>query len=203
MTRQNSGWLFETLDTAFEVSFSSQSKLSEICSGENLRNGVAATGLALDNADYYIERLMIWGQVFYTPNVITANPISMAHVRVGTLDRAHDAEVEENVLFATEPTELWGRVLQEAMVPAYRYPQWAFDGAALVTTNSEVATNVRPIFGMFGESRFHMDIQSRFSLQREEDHLVIGISPAPNYLVGGDEWTLFSQVKALVKEYRK
>lgn len=207
MSRQkvNSGWIFSSEQTTGTVVLEGTVVHTDVLlTGDALRvDGGGA--LAGERADYFVERLLVMGDVNYIPATanLTTRYNTMMNIRIGTINEESMAEMIQNQLWSNANAEFWGRILQDARVPAYADPKDTYNGAALVVDDGVTATVVKDKFGTLGPSTFMFDIQTRFSLQRELDQLIIAIGLDNQYFEDGAFIAATCSWKALVKEYRR
>lgn len=201
--RVNSGWMFGggVLSHQDELEPLVVNTIETLVDGVDIRTGIP-DGLALERAGYFFERLIIWGRVVLVTGATLTEDTSTAHLRLGTLST--DAEPDEIglELFSAENAENWGRILQDEVLTCYRSPTYDKEGSALVVSDTPTATSRQAYWQYKWPSTFLFDVRQRFSLQREEDKLVMAFGgTTANFnatrVIGGEyHW------KALVKEYR-
>jgi len=201
--RVNSGWVYGHHSTSVTSAIEANTVgFDTLLSGSEVRidGGVPLVG---ERADYFVERLLIWGQCFCDLISPTTRANTMCNIRVGTIATEEIEFMRDNLLFTEANAEFWGRILRDEMVPAYSDPTYSFDGESLVADASALATQKKNIFPVLGPSHFFIDIQQRFSLQREEDRLILAIGEDTNYFAEGNFVNALFSYKMLVKEYRK
>lgn len=196
----NSGWVYgEHSMTATAIIEGVSVAFDTLLEGQDIRFDAGAP-LVGEKADYFVERLLVWGQLYYTPASLLAHS-AYCHVRLGTIATEEIAFMRDALLWSEANAEFWGRILQDGQYAAYFQRPWTFDGAALAVNTAPVADGSASIIDYLGPAHFHWDIQQRFSLQRQEDRLIMALSPASQQFVDGDQYTLNITYKMLVKEY--
>lgn len=201
--RVNSGWVYGHHSmTATSTLEGTTVGFDTLLSGVDLRidGGVPLVG---ERADYFVERLLLWGELDFIPSTPAIRYDTMCNVRVGTIATEEIAVMTDNLLFSEANSEFWGRILQDVRPAAYVDPAWTFNGVALVVDDGVVATERKAVWPTLGPSHFMLDIQQRFSLQREEDRLIVALCEDSNYFEEGNQVFMRIAYKMLVKEYRK
>jgi len=201
--RVNSGWVYGHHSASFTSTTEGDTVgFDTLLAGSDVRIDGGAP-LVGERADYFVERLLIWGQCFCDLSSPTTRSNTVFNVRVGTIATEEIAVMRENLLFSEANAEFWGRILRDEMVPAYQDPTYTFDGESLVADASLTGTQKKNIFPVLGPSHFMLDIQQRFSLQREEDRLILAVGEDSNFFAEGNFGNCLFAYKMLVKEYRK